>query len=98
MTDPKKDIKQLVKEMDQTRDDIEKVSNGKTIPTKSSKQTNRHFPTIVDSACILMIFSMAIFYANQATKNEIAILTSGSIGASAGLLVGYTVGRRRGRQ
>ena len=98
MNDAKKDIERLLNEMDQTCDNAAKVRNGEVVHSASSTQKNQHFDAIVTGATMLMIFSMALFYANQATKQQVAVIASGSVGASAGLLVGYAVGRRKGKE
>ena len=95
MTEPKKDIEQLLKEMDQTSDNAAKVRRGEAKSELMSKQRNQHFDAIVTGASMLIIFSMALFYANQATKQQVNVIASGSVGASAGLLIGYAAGRRR---
>ena len=47
------------------------------------------------SAVTLLVVALALLFANLAPKEQVTAIAAGSVGANAGLLVGYAVGRRR---
>ena len=46
---------------------------------------------------MLVVLGLSVSFASQLTKDQVTALTAGSVGAAGGLVVGYTVGRKRGR-
>ena len=53
------------------------------------------FDAVVASAVTLLVVALALLFANRAPKEQVTAIAAGSVGANAGLLVGYGVGRRR---
>ena len=95
MTDPKKDIDRLQREMDQARTDA--ANAGKKAPTEVTyeKPSGHSLEAVVASAVTLLVVALALLFANRAPKEKVTAIASGSVGANPGLLVGYAVGRRR---
>ena len=95
MTDPKKDIDRLQREMDQARTDA--ANAGKKAPTEVTyeKSSGQTLEAVVASAVTLLVVALALLSANRAPKEQVTAIAAGSVGANAGLLVGYGVGRRR---
>ena len=98
MTDPQKDIDRLQREMDQFRTDA--ANAGKKAPTEVTyeKSSGQSLEAVVASAVTfvtLLIVALALLFANRAPKEQVTAIAAGSVGANAGLLVGYAVGRRR---
>ncbi len=91
MNHPKKDIQQLQQEMDKARADVKKECNGEI--TQQTK--NQSLDAVLTGAGMLVILGLAIGFASQLKKHQVTVLTSGSIGAASGLLIGYAVGRRK---
>ena len=94
MTDPKKDIDRLQREMDQARTDAAKAGKGEMV--KASK--NLSLDAVVTGAGMLLVLGLAVGLASRLTAKQVTSLTAGSVGASAGLVVGYFVGCRRDDQ
>ena len=94
-TDPKKDIDRLQREMDQARTDA--ANAGKKVPTEViyEKPSGQSLEAVVASAVTLLVVALALLFANRAPKEQVTAIAAGSVGANAGLLVGYAVGRRR---
>ena len=91
MTDPKKDIDRLQREMDEARTDA--VNAGKGEVEKATK--NQSLDAVVTGAGMLLVLGLAMGFASRLSAQQVTSLTAGSVGASAGLVVGYAVGRRR---
>tara|TARA_B100000674_G_scaffold440713_1_gene403777 strand:- start:683 stop:1123 length:441 start_codon:yes stop_codon:yes gene_type:complete len=91
MTDPKRDIDRLQQEMDQARTDAAKAGKGEVV--KAPK--NQSLDAVVTGAGMLLVLGLAVGFASRLTLKQVKSLTAGSVGASAGLVVGYFVGRRR---
>ena len=91
MTDPQKDIDRLQREMDQARTDAANAGKGEMV--KASK--NQSLDAVVTGAGMLLVLGLAVGFASRLTAKQVTSLTAGSVGASAGLVVGYFVGRRR---
>ena len=91
MTDPKRDIDRLQQEMDQARTDAANAGKGEVV--KAPK--NQSLDAVVTGAGMLLVLGLAVGFASRLTAKQVTSLTAGSVGASAGLVVGYFVGRRR---
>ena len=91
MTDPKKDIDRLQQEMDQARTDADNAGKGVVVKTPM----NQSLDAVVTGAGMLLVLGLAVGFASRLTAKQVTSLTAGSAGASAGLIVGYFVGRRR---
>ena len=94
MTDLEKDLGCLQREMDQARTDAAKAGKGEMV--KASK--NLSLDAVVTGAGMLLVLGLAVGLASRLTAKQVTSLTAGSVGASAGLVVGYFVGRRRDDQ
>ena len=91
MNHPKKDIQQLQHEMDTARADVKKVCNGEV----AQQSKNQSLDAVLTGAGMLIVLGLAMGFASQLNKQQVTILTSGSIGVASGLVLGYAVGRRK---
>ena len=91
MNHPKKDIQQLQHEMDAARADAKKACNGEV----AHKPKNQRLDAVLTGSGMLVVLGLAMGFASQLNKQQVTVLTSGSIGAASGLLLGYAVGRRK---
>ena len=91
MTDPRKDIEGLQREMDETRADVQKVQKGE--PT--TQQKTQSLDAVIIGAGMLLVLDLAVGFASQLTKQQTAMFASGSVGAAGGIVLGYAVGRRK---
>ena len=91
MTDPRKDIEGLQREMDETRADVQKVQKGET----TTQQKNQSLDAVIISAGMLLVLDLAVGFASQVIKQQTAMFASGSVGAAGGIVLGYAVGRRK---
>ena len=91
MTDPQKDIDRLQREMDQTRTNAANAGKGEMVKAPN----NQSLDAVVTGAGMLLVLGLAVGFASRLTAKQVTSLTAGSVGASAGLVVGYFVGRRR---
>ena len=91
MTDPRKDIEGLQREMDETRADVQKVQKGET----TTQQKNQSLDAVIIGAEMLLVLDLAVGFASQLIKQQTAMFASGSIGAAGVLVLGYAVGRRK---
>lgn len=91
MTDPKRDIDRLQQEMDQARTDAANAGKGGVV--KAPK--NQSLDAVLTGSGMLLVLGLAVSFASRLTPKQVTSLTAGSVGASAGLVVGYFVGRRK---
>ena len=91
MTDPRKDIEGLQREMYETRADVQKVQKGET----TTQQKNQSIDAVIIGAGMLLVLDLAVGFASQVIKQQTAMFASGSVGAAGGLVLGYAVGRRK---
>ena len=91
MTDPRKDIEGLQREMDETRADVQKVQKGET----TTQQKNQSLDAVIIGAGMLLVLDLAVGFASQLIKQQTAMFTSGSVGAAGGIVLGYAIGRRK---
>lgn len=91
MTDPRKDIEGLQREMDETRADVQKVQKGET----TTQQKNQSLDAVIIGAGMLLVLDLAVGFASQVIKQQTAMFASGSVGAAGGIVLGYAVGRRK---
>ena len=91
MTDPRKDIEGLQREMDETRADVQKVQKGET----TTQQKNQSLDAVIIGAGMLLVVDLAVGFAYQLIKQQTAMFASGSVGAAGGIVLGYAVGRRK---
>ncbi len=91
MTDPRKDIEGLQREMDETRADVQKVQKGET----TTQQKNQSLDAVIIGAGMLLVLDLAVGFASQVIKQQTAMFASGSVGAAGGIVLGYAIGRRK---
>ena len=92
MTDPKQDLDRLQREVDQVRNDAASARKGEMVET----QKNQSLDAVVTGAGMLLVLGLAMGFASRLSEKQVTSLTAGSVGARAGLVVGYFVGRRKG--
>ena len=90
-TEAHKELERLQKEVDQDTRDSAKVSTGGMV----RENRNQNFDAVLTGAGMLLVLGLAIGFASRLTQQQVTSMTAGSVGASAGLLVGYAVGRRK---
>ena len=91
MTDPKRDIDRLQQEMDQARADAANANKGAVVTEPKTQSLD----AVVTGAGMLLVLGLVMGFASRLSAQQVTSLTAGSVGASAGLVVGYAVGRRR---
>ena len=97
MTNPKKDIDRLLREIDDVRIEADRVSDGSLAKPVLSRPQNLSLDADLTGAGMLVVLSLSVSLESQLTKDQVTALTAGSVGAAGGLVVGYTVGRKRVR-
>ena len=97
MTDPKKDIDRLQREIDDVRTDSDRASKGAPPKPVPSRPQRLGLDAVLTGAGMLLVLGLSVILASQLTKDQVTALTAGSVGAAGGLIVGYTVGRKRVR-
>ena len=96
MTDPKKDLDRLQREIDDARTEADRAFKGDPPKPVLYKPQNLGLDAVLTGAGMLVVLGLSVSLASQLTKGQVTALTAGSIGASGGLVIGYGVGRRRG--
>ena len=96
MTDPKKDIDRLQREIDDARTEADRAFKGDPPKPVTYKPQNLGIDAVLTGAGMLVVLGLSVSLASQLTKDQVTALTVGSIGASGGLVIGYGVGRRKG--
>ena len=91
MNDQRKDIEGLQREMDQALADVQKVQKGET----TTQQKNQSLDAVIIGAGMPLVLDVAVDFASQLTKQQTAMFASSSLGAAGGLVLGYSVGRRK---
>tara|TARA_B100001057_G_scaffold218769_1_gene218927 strand:- start:34 stop:327 length:294 start_codon:yes stop_codon:yes gene_type:complete len=97
MTEPKKDIDRLQREIDDVRTDADRAPRGAPPKPVVYKPQNLGLDAVLTGAGMLVILGLSVSLASQLTKDQVTALTAGSVGAAGALVVGYTVGRKRVR-
>ena len=87
MTDPKKDIDRLQREMDQARTDAVNAGKGEVVKAPN----NQSLDAVVTGAGMLLVLGLAMGFASRLRAQQVTSLTAGSVGASAGLVVGLSL-------
>ena len=95
MTDPKKDIDRLQREMDEARTEANRAFKGEPPKPVLYKPQSLGLDAVLSGAGMLMVLGLSVSLASQLTKDQVTALTAGSVGAAGGLVIGYTVGRKR---
>ena len=50
---------------------------------------------VLTGAGMLVVLGLSVSLASELTKDQVTALTAGSVGAAGGLVIGYSVGRKR---
>ena len=95
MNTPKKDISKLQDEIDKAREDAAESQRGDALKPVLYQPKNLSFDAVLTGAGLLVVLGLSVSLASQLTKAQVTALTAGSIGASGGLVIGYSLGRRR---
>lgn len=95
MTDPKKDINRLQREMDEARTEADRAFKGEPPKPVLYKPQSLGLDAVLTGAGMLVVLGLSVSLASQLTKDQVTALTAGSVGAAGGLVIGYTVGRKR---
>ena len=95
MTDPKKDIDRLQREMDEARTEANRAFKGEPPKPVLYKPQSLGLDVVPTGAGMLVVLGLSVSLASQLTKDQVTALTAGSVGAAGGLVIGYTVGRKR---
>lgn len=96
MTDPKKDLDRLQREIDDARTEADRAFKGDPPKPVLYRAHNLGLDAVLTGSGMLVVLGLSVSLASQLTKGQVTALTAGSIGASGGLVIGYGVGRRRG--
>ena len=97
MTDPKKDMDRLQRERDDARTDVDRAFKGETPKPVLYRPQNLGLDSVLTGAGMLVVLGLSVSLASQLTKDQVTALSAGSVGAAGGLVIGYTVGRKRVR-
>ena len=97
MTAPKKDIDRLQREMDEARTEADRAFKGESPKPVLYRQQAFGLDSVITGAAMLVVLGLSVSLAGQLTKDQVTALTAGSVGAAGGLVIGYTVGRKRVR-
>ena len=97
MTDPKKDIDRLQREMDEACTEADRAFKGEPPKPVLYRQQTFGLDSVLTGAAMLVVLGLSVSLASQLTKDQVTALTAGSVGAAGGLVIGYAVGRKRVR-
>ena len=97
MTDPKNDIVRLQREMDEARTEADRAFKGEPPNPVLYRQQTFGLDSVLTGAAMLVVLGLSVSLAGQLTKDQVTALTAGSVGSAGGLVIGYTVGRKRVR-
>lgn len=95
MTDPKRDIDRLQREMDEARTEADRAFKGESPKPVLYKPQSLGLDAVLTGAGMLVVLGLSVSLASQLTRDQVTALTAGSVGAAGGLVIGYTVGRKR---
>ena len=95
MTDPKKDIDRLQREIDDARSDADRAFKGEPPKPVLYRQPSLGLDAVLTGAGMLVVLGLSVSLASELTKDQVTALTAGSVGAAGGLVIGNTVGRKR---
>ena len=95
MPDPKKDIERLQREIDHARSDADRAFKGEPPKPVLHRQSSLGLDAVLTGAGMLVVLGLSVSLASELTKDQATALTAGSVGAAGGLVIGYSVGRKR---
>ena len=52
---------------------------------------------MIAGAGMLVVLGLSVSLASQLTRDQVTALTAGSIGGAGGLVIGYGLGKRKGK-
>ena len=97
MNDPQKDINRLQREIDDARTDADRASKGELQKPVIYRPQILGLDAVLTEAGMLVVLGLWVSLASQLTKDQVTALTAGSVGAAGGIVIGYTIGRKRVR-
>ena len=97
MTDPKKDIDRLQREIDDVRTDADRASKGSPPKPVPYRPQSLGLDAVLTGAGMLVVLGLSVNLASKLTKDQETALRAGSVGAAGGLVVSYTVGSKHFR-
>ena len=97
MTDPQKEISQLQEEMDVARREAKQSGNDTALAQATPRSQNTSLDYVITGAGMLVVLGLAVSFSSQLTRDQVTALTAGSIGGAGGLVIGYSIGRRKVR-
>lgn len=97
MNDPQKDINRLQREIDDARTDADRASKGELQKPVIYRPQILGLDAVLTGAGMLVVLGLSVSLASQLTKDQVTALTAGSVGAAGGIVIGYTIGRKRVR-
>ena len=95
MPDPKKDIERLQREIDHARSDADRAFKGEPPKPVLHRQSSLGLDAVLTGAGMLVVLGLSVSLASELTKDQVTALTAGSVGAAGGLVIGYSIGRKR---
>lgn len=93
MEKPHTDIDKLQQKIDRERT-AAKVAANKSVNNKLAPARSTSSGLVLTLAGGLVVLGLAFTYAQMLGRQAVTRVTAGSIGAAAGLLVGYSIGRK----
>ena len=97
MTDPQKEISKLQEEMDAARREAKQSGNDTALAQATPRPQNTSLDFVITGAGMLVVLGLAVSFSSQLTRDQVTALTAGSIGGAGGLVIGYSIGRRKVR-
>jgi len=97
MTDPNKEISQLQEEMDTARQEAKKQTKGEDLAQTAIRPQNTSLDYVITGAGMLVVLGLAVSFSSQLTREQVTALTAGSMGGAGGLVLGYSIGRKKAR-
>jgi hypothetical protein len=95
MSETKKDLDRLQREIDNATTEADRAFKRESPKAVLHKPQKHGLDAVLTGAGVLVVLGLSVSLASMLNKDQVTALTAGSIGASGGLLIGYTLGRRR---
>jgi hypothetical protein len=98
MTDPAKELERLQAEIDQFSSEAAATKHNAKgdVETGRPKKVSGRFDAVLTGAGLLLVLGLAVSFASRLNRDQITGLTAASLGAAAGLVVGYGLGKSDG--
>ena len=84
MTDPKKGLDRLQREVDDARTDADRALKGDPPKPVLYRQQTFGLDSVLTGAAMLIVLGLSVSLASQLTKDQVTALTAGSVGAAGG--------------